>query len=200
MEETENRNYIDSDSTPQSIGEITDLFFGDDEKIELDFHAGRPRGSTEGFNGTAEQPNIEQVKGKKISSSQRELEEKALIKQAKFLAKLRLKVDKREKAEVEQKLERAKKLEISNLLREKRLRKKGDTAKAYQARLGQANDLSECLHDDVFDYCHLGSVVTRCKCCSRTQKWSPQEWSYHLNKSIGVINSGTNSYPDIFTV
>lgn len=182
---------------PPSIGEVTDLFFGPDDKKNLGLSdPGRLKKEEDEIDSPEQR--VKKPKGSKHSRKQKKLEEKALIKQANFLKRFEEKLKKREEAEKQQKLERSEKYKISQLVNAKRAdKKKKIRPKAIQAMNGSEKDLTNCSHEDVFSHIEGPLIVSVCRHCSRQHKWQKHEWDYYTLKYLGKSKEGN---PDLETI
>jgi hypothetical protein len=157
------------------IDEVNELFFGPDDRQDLDLSAGRPNKEvTEGN----DEPKAKRKKPKKTKAQE---EADALVKKANFLLKFEEKLKKRNEAEEKQRIEREAKKE------QKRQVKAKQEARKQQPSLGQYRYASigadYCEHEDKVRHMNGGRITTCCRKCSRVRDWTMSEWSAYVTKS-----------------
>lgn len=169
------------------IDEVNELFFGNDDREEVDLSRGRPKKEVNDGNTEPKRKR----KRKPLTKAQKATD--ALIKQANFLKKFEEKLLRRDAAEQKQKKERAEKKE-----NKKRIRAKQE-ARRFQPTLGKHRYASiggdHCVHDDKIRHMLGGRITTCCKKCSRVQEWSMAEWSAYVVKRQETVTEIEN--PDI---
>jgi len=172
---------------------IEDIFFGDDDRLDMDFSKGRPPKTEDDKKKPREQTKkIKAASGSKHSAIQKKLEEQEdLIKQAKFLRKFEERIQRLEEQEKKQKEVAAVRKQQKKQVK-KKLKK--HSLKPIQAIRGELKELVSCNHEDVFDFFDGQNVRSKCKHCSREKIWSPQDW----RKANPFVPSIMNPNPVLF--
>ena len=173
------------------IDEVNELFFGADDREEVDLSRGRPKKEV------IEGNNEPKRKRKRKPKTKEQKETDALVKQANFLKSFEEKIRKRDENEVEQKKNRALKKENKSRLQAK------EDARKLKPFLG-ANRYSSiggdyCDHDDMVRHILGERVTSCCKKCSRVHEWTMTEWSTNMTKRqtnlLDIKNPNTHVFP-----
>jgi hypothetical protein len=188
---------MNQNELPENYNIDEDIFFGDDDKKEINLKSGRPKKTDE------EICSSEQITKKKVSGPSVETmrKNKDILTKANFLKVFEDRVQRRSIQEEAQRAEKER-LKRDKLQRKEKLNP-GPKLKRAQPNAARLQDLSNCAehqldHEYVFDFLDgkSGAVFTRCKHCSKERQWYPLEW----RKYQGFAPIAVNPNPSIFPI
>lgn len=175
------------DEFSSPIDEVNDLFFGEDDRDNIDLSRGRPKKEVNDINN--------EPKAKRLSADEKK-EVNTLIKQANFLKKFEDKLKKRADAEEKQKEQRLIKKETKIKLKDK-IQKRSEKPFLGVSRYTSIG-ADHCIHDDVVKHMINGKITTECRHCSREKDWSMADWSNQVLTNKHTVSRMDNPDRSIF--